>query len=277
MKAIIPAAGLGTRFLPATKSVPKEMLPVLGKPMIQYVVEEALRADIDGVVVVSNASKKALEEHFRPDEELVSILVDADKDDLADKVREVEAMGERVTFVYQESPRGLGDAVYSAALETGDEPFYVLLGDVIVPEADILATMKSVSDVHGGANVIAVMPVPMTDVARYGVIAGVEVSQGVWRVTGLVEKPAVFDAPSNLVVFGRYLLSPKVMRILETVEPGAGGEIQLTDAMAASLAEEEMYAVVIDPAAGFDTGTIPAWIVANTELARRQRITGHEA
>ena len=276
MKAIIPAAGLGTRFLPATKSVPKEMLPILGKPMIQYVVEEALRADVDEVIIVGNAEKTALEDHFKPDDELVSLLDDSGKDDLAERVREVVRIGERVKFVHQESPRGLGDAVHSASFEIGDESYYVMLGDVIVPEAQVLQTMKNVSDAHGGANVIAVMPVPMADVARYGVIAGVEVGQGVWRVTGLVEKPAVFDAPSNLVVFGRYLLSPAIMRILETIEPGAGGEIQLTDAMAASLADEEMYAVVIDPAAGFDTGTIPAWIVANTELARRHRITGHE-
>lgn len=276
MKAIVPAAGLGTRFLPATKSVPKEMLPILGKPMIQYVVEEALRADVDEVIIVSNASKTALERHFEPDTDLVDFLVDSGKDDLAAKVREVNEIGERVSFVQQEKPLGLGDAVRTAAFEVGDEPYYVMLGDVIVPEAEILSTMKNVSDAHGGANVIAVVPVPMADVARYGVIAGVDVGSGVWRVTGLVEKPAVFDAPSNLVVFGRYLLSPGIMRILETVEPGAGGEIQLTDAMAASLKDEEMYAVVIDPAAGFDTGTIPAWIVANTEMARRHRITGHE-
>lgn len=277
MKAIIPAAGLGTRFLPATKSVPKEMLPILGKPMIQYVVEEALRSGVEEVVVVSNASKKALEEHFKPDQELVDLLVDSGKDDLAETVQDVMRIGEKVTFVYQDAPLGLGDAVRTASYEVGDDSYYVMLGDVIVPEAEVLATMKNVSDAHGGANVIAVVPVPMADVARYGVIAGVDMGQGVWRVTGLVEKPAVFDAPSNLVVFGRYLLSPRIMKILETVEPGAGGEIQLTDAMAASLADEEMYAVVIDSAAGFDTGTIPAWIVANTEMARRHRITGHDA
>lgn len=269
MKAIIPAAGMGTRFLPATKSVPKEMLPVLGKPVIQYVVEEALRAGVDDVVIVSNRNKHAIEAHFAPDDALVAMLEATRRQPYADAVKHAIELGEHVELVFQDEPHGLGDAIRCAAEATGDEMFYVLLGDTIVPEDDILTAMSSVSVAHGGANVIAVMPVPIADVYRFGVIAGVDVGGGVWRVTNLVEKPAAFDAPSNLVVFGRYLLSPRVMELLETTEPGAGGEIQLTDAMAASLAEEEMYALVIDPTVGFDTGTVETWIATNVEMARR--------
>ena len=176
-----------------------------------------------------------------------------------------------VSYVYQEEALGLGHAVRCAAEKTGDEPFYVLLGDVLVPGNEMLPAMKAVSDAHGGASVIAVMPVPDDQVSRFGVIAGEAVAENVWKVDSLVEKPALEDAPSNLAVFGRYLLSPRVMELLADVEPGVGGEIQLTDALDAVLAEEEMYALVVDPADGFDTGTVESWLETNNVLfARRQ-------
>ena len=268
MKALIPAAGLGTRFLPATKAQPKEMLLVVDRPVIQYVVEEGLASAADEVVVINSHSKKAIEDHFTPDPELVATLRARGKDAYADEVERVGNMN--VSYVYQEEALGLGHAIHCAAEKTGDEPFYVLLGDVIVPDNKMLPRMQEVSDAHGGASVIAVMPVPDDQVHRFGIIAGSEVSENVWKVDSLVEKPALEDAPSNLAVFGRYLLSPRVMELLATVKPGVGGEIQLTDALDEVLKEEEMYALVIDPSDGFDTGTVASWLETNNILFQRK-------
>ena len=269
MKALIPAAGLGTRFLPATKAQPKEMLLVVDRPAIQYVVEEGLASAADEVVIINSREKKAIEEHFSPNPELVELLRARGKDQYADLVEKVGAYN--VSYVYQDEALGLGHAVRCAAEKTGDEPFYVLLGDVLVPDNQMLPRMQEVSDAHGGASVIAVMPVPDDQVSRFGVIAGaaVEGEDDVWKVDALVEKPALEDAPSNLAVFGRYLLSARVMELLADVRPGVGGEIQLTDALDAVLREEEMYALVIDPADGFDTGTVESWLETNNILFRR--------
>ena len=268
MKALIPAAGLGTRFLPATKAQPKEMLLVVDRPVIQYVVEEGLASAADEVVIINSHSKKAIEDHFTPDPELVATLRARGKDAYADEVERVGNMN--VSYVYQEEALGLGHAIHCAAEKTGDEPFYVLLGDVIDPDNKMLPRMQEVSDAHGGASVIAVMPVPDDQVHRFGIIAGSEVSENVWKVDSLVEKPALEDAPSNLAVFGRYLLSPRVMELLATVKPGVGGEIQLTDALDEVLKEEEMYALVIDPSDGFDTGTVASWLETNNILFQRK-------
>ncbi len=268
MKALIPAAGLGTRFLPATKAQPKEMLLVVDRPVIQYVVEEGLASAADEVVIINSHSKKAIEDHFTLDPELVATLRARGKDAYADEVERVGNMN--VSYVYQEEALGLGHAIHCAAEKTGDEPFYVLLGDVIVPDNKMLPRMQEVSDAHGGASVIAVMPVPDDQVHRFGIIAGSEVSENVWKVDSLVEKPALEDAPSNLAVFGRYLLSPRVMELLATVKPGVGGEIQLTDALDEVLKEEEMYALVIDPSDGFDTGTVASWLETNNILFQRK-------
>lgn len=162
---------------------------------------------------------------------------------------------------------GLGHAVLCAAEKTADEAFYVLLGDVLVPDNKMLPAMQAVSDAHGGASVIAVMPVPDEEVDRFGIIAGSEVEPGVWKVEELVEKPPLAEAPTNLAVFGRYLLTPRVMELLRDVEPGVGGEIQLTDALDALLCEEEMYALVVSPDEGFDTGTRESWLATNNALA----------
>ena len=164
---------------------------------------------------------------------------------------------------------GLGHAVHCAADRIDGESFFVLLGDVLVPDNQMLIRMKEVSDAHNGASVIAVLPVAREEVDRFGVIAGSEVQDGVWKVDSLVEKPPVDEAPSNLAVFGRYLLTPRVMDLLAEVKPGAGGEIQLTDALDELLKEEEMYALVIDPEDGFDTGTIESWLDTNNRLYKR--------
>ena len=189
MKALIPAAGLGTRFLPATKAQPKEMLLVVDRPAIQYVVEEGLASGADEVVIVNSREKKAIEDHFTPNPELVALLRERGKDAYADAVEYVGNLP--VSYVYQEEALGLGHAVRCAAEKTGDEPFYVLLGDVLVPGNEMLPAMKAVSDAHGGASVIAVMPVPDDQVSRFGVIAGEAVAENVWKVDSLVEKPSL--------------------------------------------------------------------------------------
>ena len=267
MKALIPAAGLGSRFLPGTKAQPKEMLLVVNKPVIQYVVEEGLASAADEVVIINSHDKKTIEDHFEPNPALEAELRARGKDAFADAV--AHAGNLCVSYVYQDEPLGLGHAIYCAADATKDEPFFVLLGDVIVPDNQILIDMKQVSDQHGGASVIAVMPVEPDEVDRFGIIAGDEIEGGVWKISSMVEKPALAEAPSNLAIFGRYLLTPRVMELLAQVEPGAGGEIQLTDALAALLEDEEVYALVIDPADGFDTGTVESWLDTNNKLYAR--------
>ena len=267
MKALIPAAGLGSRFLPATKAQPKEMLLVVDKPAIQYVVEEGLASGADEVIIINSRDKKSIEAHFTPDPDLEAELRSRSKDSYADKVAHAGSLN--VSYVYQDEPLGLGHAVHCAADKIEGEPFFVLLGDVLVPENNMLTRMKEISDEHNGANVIAVLPVPETQVDRFGVIAGEEIAGDVWKVSALCEKPAPEEAPSNLAVFGRYLLSPHVMELLAEVKPGAGGEIQLTDALDEVLKEEEMYALIINEEDGFDTGTVESWLDTNNRLFAR--------
>ena len=278
MKAIIPAAGLGTRFLPATKCCAKELLPVLDKPVIQYVVEEALEPEgVDGVVIINSHDKPEIERYFSVDEDFESMLISRGKDDLANAVHEASSLP--VSFVYQDEPLGLGHAVHCAAEAVGDEPFFILLGDYFVPDRQMCVNMARVSKEHGGASVIAVAPVPADQVSRYGIIAGEcvgslpgydaagEEEGAIWKVTGLVEKPAPEEAPSHLFIVGRYLLSPAIMDLLANQGAGAGGEIQLTDSMERLLENEEMYALVVDPKDGCDTGTPAAWAATNARMA----------
>ena len=278
MKSVIPAAGLGTRFLPATKCCPKELLPVLDKPVIQYVVEEALApAGVDGVVIINSHDKPQIEAYFAEDAELEELLHARGKEKEAARIHEASELP--VSFVYQDEPLGLGHAVLCAADAVENEPFFVLLGDYFVPNHKMCLDMAEVSAAHGNCSVIAVAPVPADQVSRYGIIAGEcvgalegveaegEQEGAVWKVTGLVEKPAPEDAPSHLFIVGRYLLTPRIMELLQTQGAGAGGEIQLTDAMQRLLAEEEMYAVVVDPTDGCDTGTPAAWAATNARMA----------
>lgn len=274
MKAIIPAAGLGTRFLPATKVTPKELLPVLDKPVIQYVVEEALEPEeVDEVIIINSREKPQIEDYFTEDKKFENDLLSRGKQNLADKVHAASALP--VSFTYQDNPRGLGHAVLCAADGVGNEPFFVLLGDYFVPDRQMCIRMEEISKQHNGASVIAVAPVPADQVDRYGIIAGECISSpdntegegAIWKVTGLVEKPRPEDAPSHLFIVGRYLLSPKIMELLATQGPGAGNEIQLTDAMERLLSEEEMYALVINPEEGCDTGTPAAWAATNARMA----------
>lgn len=233
-KAVIPAAGLGTRFLPATKSTPKEMLPVVDKPAIQYVVEEAVAAGLDDVLLITGRSKRTLADHFDAVPELEAALeAKGDTERLA-KVRESTDLA-HVHFVRQGQPRGLGHAVLQAKHHVGHEPFAVLLGDDLIDERDeLLTTMLALQERVGGS-VIALLEVPPEQISAYG-CAAVEALPGedadTVRITGLVEKPPVDEAPSNLAIIGRYVLHPAVFEVLESTAPGRGGEIQLTDALA---------------------------------------------
>jgi UTP--glucose-1-phosphate uridylyltransferase len=274
MKAIIPAAGMGTRFLPLTKSQPKEMLPVVDKPVIQYVVEEAVDAGASDILIITGRGKRALEDHFDRSLELEMLLEETGKEKELATVLKISELAE-VFYVRQKQPRGLGHAVLCGAPFTDDEAFYVMLGDELVPDCSVLPRMRAVHD-RTGASVIAVVPAPADQVYRYGVIAGEPVEDGVWKVSGLVEKPAPGEEPSNLRIFGRYLLTPAVMEILAATPPGKGGEIQLTDALVKLLEREELYAVVIDPDCGRDTGNVLAWLEANVALALEREEYGEK-
>lgn len=239
-KAVIPAAGLGTRFLPATKATPKEMLPVVDKPAIQYVVEEAVRAGLDDVLMITGRNKSPLEDHFDRNSELEAALeAQPEKHELLQRVR-VSSDLATVHYVRQGSPRGLGHAVLCAARHVGRESFAVLLGDDLIDERDpLLERMIDVQQRLGGA-VVALLDVPAEAIGLYGAVAAEPTEQtDVVRVRGLVEKPAPGMAPSTLAVIGRYVLSPELFGVLEKTQPGSGGEIQLTDALQVLAARDD--------------------------------------
>ena len=271
-KAVIPAAGLGTRFLPATKATPKEMLPVVDRPAIQYVVEEAIRSGLNDVLMITGRNKRALEDHFDRVPVLEQQLAEQGKDALLASVVATNEMGGDLHYVRQGDPKGLGHAVLRAKRHVGDEAFAVLLGDDLIDEKeDLLARMVEVQERTGGS-VVALMEVPREAISAYGAAAieTVEGEDGFVKITGLVEKPAADEAPSNYAVIGRYVLSPKVFEVLENTAPGRGGEIQLTDALQ-TLAQGEgegegVYGVVFS-GRRFDTGDKLSYLKANVILA----------
>ena len=246
-KAVIPAAGLGTRFLPATKATPKEMLPVVDKPAIQYVVEEAVAAGLSDLLFVTGRGKRAVEDHFDRNIELERVLVDKGDDERLRLVQATEGIAE-IHYVRQGAPKGLGHAVLCARPHVGQEPFAVLLGDDLIDPRDaILPRMIDVRERFGGS-VVCLMEVPPDRVSLYGCAATQATDvEGVLRVTDLEEKPSVDDAPSNLAVIGRYVLDPGIFPVLAATAPGKGGEIQLTDAL---------RALARDPASGGVTGVV---------------------
>ncbi|MGE6487375.1 UTP--glucose-1-phosphate uridylyltransferase GalU [Paenisporosarcina sp. NPDC076898] len=228
-KAIIPAAGLGTRFLPATKAMPKEMLPIVDKPTIQYIVEEAIASGIEDIIIVTGKGKRAIEDHFDHAFELEENLIQKEKFDLLEKVR--ESSNVEIHFIRQKEPLGLGHAVLCAKKFIGDEPFAVLLGDDIVQaETPCLKQLIYQYD-ETGASVIGVQQVSDNETNRYGIIAPLERAGRLYKVNNFVEKPAMGTAPSNLAIMGRYILTPEIFNFLEKQGAGAGGEIQLTDAI----------------------------------------------
>lgn len=279
-KAVIPAAGLGTRFLPATKATPKEMLPVVDRPAIQYVVEEAIRAGLNDVLMITGRNKRALEDHFDRVPVLESQLAEQGKDALLKAVEATNELGE-LHYVRQGDPKGLGHAVLRGKVHVGDEPFAVLLGDDLIDEKeDLLSRMVEVQQATGGS-VIALMEVPRESISAYGAAAieAVEGQDGYVKVTGLVEKPAPEEAPSNYAVIGRYVLSSKVFEVLENTAPGRGNEIQLTDALqtlAVGASEGEGVYGVVFKGRRFDTGDKLSYLKANVILASEREDLGPE-
>jgi len=264
-KAVIPAAGFGTRFLPATKSQPKEMLPIVDTPVIQYVVEEAVASGITDILIVIGKGKRAIEEHFDRNFYLEAQLIEQGKEEELRQIRKISELAD-IHFVWQKQLRGLGDAVNCARLHVGDEPFAVLLGDTLISSASP-ATGQLV-DVHNRyeGSAVLIQQIERARVSRYGVISGHEITRGVFEIHGIVEKPSPEEAPSTLAVAGRYVFTPDIFDCLARIEPGKGGELQLTDAMQLMLAEKPMYGRLLD-GKRYDIGDKQGFIKTNIEFA----------
>jgi UTP--glucose-1-phosphate uridylyltransferase len=277
-KAVFPAAGWGTRFLPATKAQPKEMLPLVDKPVIQYGVEEAVAAGVEQVVIVTSSQKRPIEDHFDHSYELESLLESKGDIEMLRRVRQIGDMAQ-VAYVRQKEQLGLGHAVLMAKELVGHEAFAVILSDdVVVSERPCIGQLIEAHR-QTNASVVAVMEVPATEVSRYGIVdpePGLPSDNPrLHRLRGLVEKPAADAAPSRLAIIGRYVLTPKIFEKLEQTPHGAGGEIQLTDAIEALMAEQEVYAYEFE-GRRFDAGTIMGWLEASVELALERDDTGPE-
>ena len=262
MKAVIPAAGLGTRFLPATKAQAKEMLPVYDKPTIQYVVEEAVESGVDDILIVTGKGKRSIEDHFDRSFELEYHLKRGNKEHFLKEVLDITELAD-IHFIRQKKQLGLGDAIYCAKKHIGDEPFVVMLGDTIT-KSEYPCT-KQLIDVYTkyGKSAIAVEEVPDENVERYGIIGGSIVEDNVYKVDQLIEKPPLKVAPSNLAIMGRYFLTPDIFAYIEEVEPGYGGEIQLTDALAKL---DEIYAKVFI-GESYDIGNRIDWLKTSLKFA----------
>ena len=268
-KAIIPAAGLGTRFLPATKAQPKEMLTIVDKPTIQYIIEECVASGIEEILIITGRNKKSIEDHFDRSIELEMELEKSGKDELLKMVREISDMI-NIHYIRQKEPRGLGHAINCAKTFVGDEPFAVLLGDDIVynPEKPCL---KQLIDCYNeyDSSILGVQTVAKEAVSKYGIVSGVNVKDRVYKVDGLVEKPSVEEAPTNVAILGRYIITPRIFDILDETKPGKGNEIQLTDALLELLKDEEMYAYDFE-GKRYDAGDKLGFLEATVEYALRR-------
>ncbi|MBS4174088.1 UTP--glucose-1-phosphate uridylyltransferase GalU [Bacillus sp. FJAT-49736] len=267
-KAIIPAAGLGTRFLPATKAMPKEMLPIVDKPTIQYIVEEAFQSGIEDIIIVTGKGKRAIEDHFDHATELELTLLKRGKLDLLEGVQRPSKLA-NIHYIRQMEPKGLGHAIWCARKFIGDEPFAVLLGDDVV-QADVPCT-KQLMEIYEqtGFSVVGVKEVPQKETNRYGIIAPSKQHGKVYDVDYFVEKPSIEDAPSNLAIMGRYILTPEIFAILEKQKSGVQGEIQLTDAIMELSHSQKVYAYAFD-GMRYDVGEKLGFILTNIEFALKQ-------
>lgn len=266
-KAIIPAAGLGTRFLPATKAMPKEMLPIVDKPTIQYIVEEAVEAGIEDIIIVTGKGKRAIEDHFDNAFELEQNLLEKQKLELLDRVRHSSKMA-NIHYIRQKEPLGLGHAIWCARKFIGNEPFAVLLGDDIVrAEKPCIKQLSEIYD-HKNCSVIGVQEVPDDQISRYGVIDPIDEDGSLYRVRTFVEKPPKGTAPSNLAIMGRYILTPEIFEFLGRHEKGTGGEIQLTDAIQSLNEQQTVYAYHFE-GIRYDVGNKLGYITTTIDFALR--------
>ncbi|MFD0826748.1 UTP--glucose-1-phosphate uridylyltransferase GalU [Neobacillus sp. M.A.Huq-85] len=267
-KAIIPAAGLGTRFLPATKAQPKEMLPIVDKPTLQYIIEEAVASGIEEILIITGRNKKSIEDHFDKSVELELELEARGKFDLLAEVRRISEMV-NIHYIRQKEPKGLGHAIYCAKSFIGNEPFAVLLGDDIVySEKPCLKQMIEKYEEYK-TTILGVQEVAAEDTDKYGIIEGKEIEERIYKVKGLVEKPASDSAPSNIAILGRYIINPAIFELLEKTKPGKGGEIQLTDALKELAQKEAMYAYVFE-GKRYDVGDKQGFLQATVEFALRR-------
>jgi UTP--glucose-1-phosphate uridylyltransferase len=274
-KAVFPAAGLGTRFLPATKAQPKEMLPLVDKPLIQYVIEEAIGAGIRNITIVTGRGKNAIEDHFDVSYELERVLEQRGKQALLNEIREISSMI-NVSYVRQKEALGLGHAISVARDAVGNEPFAVMLGDDIIDSA--VPCMKQMIDLFEKlqASIIATCEVPRTEISHYGVIRGFPVEgfgSRVYRVQDVVEKPPAREAPSNLAIIGRYILTPEIFHVLDRTRAGRGGELQLTDGIRLLLEQQPVYAYMFD-GTRYDAGDKLGFLKATVEFALRREDLG---
>ena len=267
-KAVFPVAGLGTRFLPATKASPKEMMPIVDKPLIQYAVEEAVAAGITDMIFVTGRTKRAIEDHFDKAYELESELALRRKTEMLEFVRNLLPKNINCIYIRQQEALGLGHAVLCARPAVGDEPFAVLLADDLLDgEPPVMKQMVDAYDYYH-CSVLGVMDVPRADTKSYGIVKSSRIAERVERIDAIVEKPAPEEAPSTLAVVGRYVLTPRIFQHLETVQPGSGGEIQLTDAIASLLREEQVLAYRYQ-GMRFDCGSKLGYLQATVDFGRR--------
>ena len=268
-KAIIPAAGLGTRFLPATKAQPKEMLPIVDKPTLQYIIEECVASGIEEILIITGRNKKSIEDHFDKSVELELELEKSGKEEMLKMVRDITDMI-NIHFIRQKEPRGLGHAIHCAKTFVGDEPFAVLLGDDIVYN-DEKPCLKQLIDCYNqyGTSILGVQTVDRSQVNKYGIVGGEQVGDRVYKVSDLVEKPKAEEAPSNVAILGRYIITPRIFEILENTAPGKGNEIQLTDALLTLVKEESMYAYDFE-GKRYDAGDKLGYLQATVEYALRR-------
>lgn len=268
-KAIIPAAGLGTRFLPATKAQPKEMLPIVDKPTLQYIIEEAIESGIEEILIITGRNKKSIEDHFDRSVELELELEHKGKVEMLEMVKSISNMVD-IHFIRQKEPKGLGHAIYCAKSFVGNEPFAVMLGDDIVYNEG-KPCLRQLMDCYDEykTSVLGVQTVLDGDVDKYGIVDGLKIEGNVTKVKGLVEKPSVDEAPSNMAILGRYIITPSIFEILERTKPGKGGEIQLTDALLELMSEEVIYAYNFE-GRRYDVGDKLGFLEATVEYALRK-------
>ena len=267
-KAVIPAAGLGTRFLPATKAQPKEMLPIVDKPTLQYIIEEAVASGIVEILIITGKNKKSIEDHFDKSVELELELEQKGKTELLEIVRDISQMV-NIYYIRQKEPKGLGDAIYCARSFIGDEPFAVMLGDDIVDnDVPCLKQLMSAYEEYR-TTILGVQTVAPEDANKYGIINARYIEDNVYKVKDLVEKPSIEEAPSNVAILGRYIITPKIFEILENTAPGKGNEIQLTDALLKLIEHEAMYAYNFE-GRRYDVGDKLGFLEATVEYALRK-------
>lgn len=271
-KAIIPAAGLGTRFLPATKAQPKEMLPIVDKPTIQYIVEEAVKAGIEQILIITGRNKRAIEDHFDKSIELENELESHNKQELLKIVRDASNMID-IYYIRQKEPKGLGHAINCAKTFVGNEPFAVMLGDDVV-DSDV-PCLKQLIDCYDQykTTILGVQEVPHKEVSKYGIVNGIYIDNNVYKLKDVVEKPTIDEAPSNIAILGRYIITPEIFEVLENTLPGKGGEIQLTDALKTLMNKESIYAYKFQ-GKRYDVGDKLGFLQATVEFALKREDLG---